>query len=107
MSPTNRPRSRRAAPGVVKQLEPAQVVWQRAVELANAGGDRDDFALALDLLRSARHSPSTMHHALMLGRARHRARPADRVLDDAVGLLERGTTWLGSQPGDREVGRSG
>jgi hypothetical protein len=100
------PRSVRAAT-VVRPLEAAQVVWQRAVDLAGSGGDRDDFALALDLLRRADHSPSTMLHALTLGRARHRDRPEDPIVDNGVELRAPATTWLGSQPSDREVGRSG
>jgi hypothetical protein len=87
-------------------LERAQVVWLRAVELADSAGD-DDFLDALDLLRTALHGPSTLLHALMIGRARHRDRPADPIVRDAVRLLSRATAWLGSQPTVGEVGRSG
>jgi hypothetical protein len=88
-------------------LEHAQVVWRRAVELTGSSGEDDDFLDALDLLRTARHGPSTLLHALMIGRARHRDRPADPIVRDAVRLLSRATAWLGSQPTAGEVGRSG
>jgi hypothetical protein len=88
-------------------LERAQVVWLRAVELADSAGEDDDFLHALDLLRTALHGPSTLLHALMIGRARHRDRPADPVVRDAVRLLSRATAWLGSQPTDGEIGRPG
>jgi hypothetical protein len=91
----------------VRPLERAQVVWHRAVQLAGSARDGDDFVSALDLLRTACHGPSTMLHALMLGRARHRAHPTDPILRDAVRLLTRATTWLGSRPSAGEVGRSG
>jgi hypothetical protein len=110
MSPTtpppSRPLGRRPRAATVRPLEPAQVVWRRAVELAGSG-DRDHFVVELDLLRTAHHGPSTLRHALMLGRARRRDHPADPVLRDAVRLLERATSWLGTRPTDGEVGRSG
>jgi hypothetical protein len=110
MSVSTKPYPRRAAPTVARPLERAQVVWERAVHLAGpagpAAGD-DDFLVALDLLRTARHGPSTMLHALTLGRARQQEHPADPVLRDAVRLLARATTWLGSRPTDGEVGRPG
>jgi hypothetical protein len=92
---------------VVRPLERAQLVWQRAVHLADSAGEGDDFLVALDLLRTAHHDPSTMLHALMLGRAGHRDQPEDPALRDAVRLLARAATWLGSRPTAGEIGRSG
>ncbi len=101
------PDPQESASTVVRPLERAQLVWQRAVHLAGSAGEGDDLLVILDLLRTAHHGPSTMLHALMLGRARHRDDPEDPVLADAVRLLERATTWLGSPLTAGEVGRSG
>jgi hypothetical protein len=59
---------------VERRLEPAQIVWSRAVELADPAGHHDRAIAALDLLRATRHGPSTMLHALALGRDRQRSR---------------------------------
>jgi hypothetical protein len=101
------PEVQQSATTVVRPLERAQLVWQRAVHLADSAGGGDGFLVALDLLRTAHHGPSTMLHALKLGRARRRDRPEDPILRDAVRLLTRATTWLGSRPTAGEIGRSG
>jgi hypothetical protein len=105
----DRAAARRATRGVVRPLEQAERVWERAVELAGAGAgvEHDRFAVALDLLRTAQHGPSTMLHALTLGRAHHRDHPADPDVREAVRLLERATTWLGSPATPSDVGRPG
>lgn len=68
-------------------LQRAQLVWWRAVTLAGPAGENDRFLVVLDLLRTARHSSSTMLHALALGRTQLRATPADLDAKDAVRLL--------------------
>jgi hypothetical protein len=87
-------------------LERAQLVWLRAVSLARQNPDQDSFVGVLDLLRTARHGPSTVLHALALGRAHQRATPADIPTRDAVGLLTRTITWLGKRSDDSDVPRA-
>jgi hypothetical protein len=85
-------------------LERAQLVWRRAVKLADPTKDRDRFVVMLDLLRTAHHGPSTMLHALALGRALQRATPEDPVIRSAVHLLARTVAWLGTRIDEGEVG---
>ena len=87
-------------------LERAQLVWLRAMSLARRHPDDDSFIVVLDLLRTARHGPSTMLHALALGRAHQRATPADIPTRDAVGLLTRTIAWLGKRTDDTDVPRA-
>lgn len=91
-------------PLAVRPLERAQLVWQRAVALARSGQGSDRFVPSLDLLGAARHSRSTMLHALGLGRARQHAAPADIPTRDAVLLLARTISWLGRPTEQDEVG---
>jgi hypothetical protein len=94
--------------GSGKPLERAQAVWQAAVRLAP--GDPDDATVAvLALLRASDFDPSTLRHALTLGRTRLRLRPDDVRLCGGKHLLERATHWLGARGPDGEVGtaRSG
>ena len=72
MAPTG-PSARIAATG--RPPERAQAVWQAAVRLAGDGTDGE--ATVLALLRSADYDPSTLRHALTLGRTRLRLRPHD------------------------------
>jgi hypothetical protein len=90
-------------PAVAQPLERAQLVWRRAVTLGGRGQD-DRFKVVLDLLRTARHGPSTMLHALTLGRAQLRATPDDVATQDAVHLLTRSIAWLGKRTDAGEVG---
>src|ERR1019366_777112 len=68
-------------------LERAPFVWSRALELAGPSEREDLFRLALELLRSAHHDPTTMRHALALGRSWTRLHPSDATAALAVGLL--------------------
>lgn len=93
-----------SAGATVQPLEPAQLVWRRAVTLSTAEPDGERFGLVLDLLRTAQHGPSTMLHALALGREQQRIAPGDLRIRDAIRLLTRTTEWLGTRAEDNEVG---
>jgi hypothetical protein len=99
MAPTG-PSARIAATG--RPPERAQAVWQAAVRLAGDGTDGE--ATVLALLRSADFDPSTLRHALTLGRTRLRLRPHDARLCGGRDLLEHATGWLGARGTDGEVG---
>lgn len=86
-----------------RPLERAQLVWMRAVALSEREQHRDPFTIVLDLLRAARHGPSTMLHALALGQAQQRAQPDDVPTRDAVRLLSRSIAWLGKRVENDEV----
>jgi hypothetical protein len=79
-------------------------VWRRAITLSGRGHDDDRFKVVLDLLRTARHGPSTMLHALSLGRAQLRATPEDVATQDAVNLLTKSIAWLGKRTDAGEIG---
>jgi hypothetical protein len=96
------PASDSAAPA--RPLERAQLVWRRALTLSNPAESHDRFVVVLDLLRTAHHGPSTMLHALAIGRARQRATPGDVATRDAVRLLARTIGWLGRRTDEGEVG---
>lgn len=97
---------RPASPAAARPLERAQLVWQRAVTLSRPDQERDRFVVMLDLLRAAHHGPSTMLHALALGRAHEREAPTDVATRDAVRLLSRTITWFGTRTEKGEVGRT-
>ena len=88
-----------AAGAPVQPLERAQLVWRRAVTLSASGRDGERFGLVLDLLRTAHHGPSTVLHALALGREQQRVAPGDLRIREAVRLLARTTEWLGTRAG--------
>jgi hypothetical protein len=94
----------RHAGATVRPLERAQVVWQRAFALSTAPWDDEGFGTVLDLLRAAHHGPSTMLHALALGREQQRAAPRDLHIQRAVRLLARTVEWLGKRTEENEVG---
>lgn len=87
----------RAAAG--RPPERAQVVWQAAVDLAGDGP-----GVALALLRAADFDPSTLRHALTLGRTLRSRHPHDARLRNGQALLERATDWLGVRDSAGEVG---
>jgi hypothetical protein len=66
------------------RLEPAQLVWWRAVELSTGA----DPSAALELVRLARHEPSVLRHARSLGRPGGGLVPSGRGVEKAVALLE-------------------
>ena len=86
-----------------RPLERAQLVWLRAVSLSRQGEEADRFVVVLDLLRTAHHGPSTMLHALALGRTQQRATPGDVPTRDAIRLLTRTIGWLGRDVDAAEV----
>jgi hypothetical protein len=88
----------------VQPLELAQVVWRRALALARSNRSRDRVLPSLDLLRAARHGPSTMIHALTLGRAQLAAAPRDIPTREAVRLLTYTIAWLGKPVEQDEIG---
>jgi hypothetical protein len=96
-----------AASATVQPLERAQLVWRRAIALSatDRAWDGERFGPVLDLLRTAHHGPSTMLHALALGREQQRLAPGDPRIRDAIRLLTRTTEWLGTRPEDDEVGQ--
>jgi hypothetical protein len=109
MSPFQRPATvsdaaRSTTITATRPLERAQLVWRRAVTLSDAAEDRDPFEVTLDLLRTAHHGPSTMLHALAYGRAQLIKRPDDKVVREAVHLLEGTIAWLGREVDESEVG---
>jgi hypothetical protein len=87
-----------------RPLERAQLVWLRAMTLSRADHDQDRFRVMLDLLRTARHGPATMRHALALGEAHERDAPRDAVTRDAVRLLTSTIDWFGNKAERHEVG---
>jgi hypothetical protein len=93
-----------ALDGSARPLERAQLVWQRAVNLSGPAENDDWFRVVLDLMRTARHGPATMLHALALGRAQQRAHPGDNATRNAVQLLTRAVAWMGKRTDDGEVG---
>lgn len=93
-----------AEAAVVRPLERAQLVWRRAIVLARSDERSDGFVASFDLLRIAQHGPSTMLHALGLGRAQQQAAPDDIPTRDAVRLLTRTISWLGRPADADEVG---
>jgi hypothetical protein len=86
-----------------RPLERAQLVWQRALESASPPVAHDRFALALDLLRAAHHSPATLLHALTLGTAHLHAHPDDSRARGGVGVLEAAIACLGVKPGTGDI----
>jgi hypothetical protein len=88
-------------------LERAQLVWRRALVLARSNQSPDSIVASLDLLRTAHHRPSTMLHALGLGRAQQLVTPDDIPTRDAVHLLTHTISWLGRSNEPNEVGTIG
>jgi hypothetical protein len=101
----------RAAPGhrhgrpasAPRPPERAQLVWRRALELADPAAQEDRFSLALDLLRAAHQDSATMAHALNLGRTRVRLHPHDAVALSGVTILEAAILLLGVKPRSDDV----
>lgn len=91
-------------PSASKPLEHSQRVWRRAVELAAYSEQDAGYAGLLELLRAAHQDPTTISHALMLGRARLRERSTDMPAQSGVRLLEQAIR-LGVKPQPGEVGR--
>jgi hypothetical protein len=91
----------------VKPLERAQLVWQKAITLSATDRGKEPFGTILILLRAAHHGPSTMLHALALGREQQRIAPGDPKVRDAVRLLSRTVEWLGKRTDEGEVGAAG
>ena len=89
-----------------RRLEPAQAVWHAAVDLAagRADGGAGEPGVVLALLRSADLDPSTLRHALALGRTLLRREPQDARLRGGVQLLGQAADWLGARGPDGEVG---
>jgi hypothetical protein len=92
-----------------KRPERAQAVWQAALRLtaepAPEGEPRpDDGAAVLAVLRAADFEPSTLRHALTLGRTRLRLRPHDPLLGGGRDLLVEAIAWLGARDTAGEVG---
>jgi hypothetical protein len=87
--------------------ERAQLVWWRALDLADSPPPHDRFALALELLRAAHHGLATMTHALNLGRTHLRAHPEDVLARGGVTILDAAISFLGVKPrlGDIEGAR--
>jgi hypothetical protein len=78
-------------------------VWRAAVDIADGATD-DSPADMVALLRTAGFDPSTLQHALSLGRTRVQREPHDHRLRRGRQLLVRATEWLGSRRHAGEVG---
>ena len=89
---------------VRRPLERAQLVWQRARQLADPVLQHDRFAVALDLLRTAHHDPTQLAHALKIGRKDVRADADDAEARGGVRILDAAITFLGVKPGNHDVG---
>jgi hypothetical protein len=81
----------------------AHAVWNAAVDIADGAPD-DSPADMVTLLRTAAFDPSTLQHALSLGRTRMHREPHDHRLRRGRQLLMRATEWLGSRRHAGEVG---
>jgi hypothetical protein len=79
-------------------------VWRRALELADSPSHGEPFARALGLLRTARHGPATMAHALNLGRTHLHAHPDDAAALGGIAILEEAIAFLGVKPHRDDVG---
>jgi hypothetical protein len=101
---------RRRTPGPTPTERPpewAQLVWRHALELANSLEQHDQFALTLDLLRAAHYDPTTMAHALTLGRTHLRADADDAIARAGERILEAAIAFLGVKPRTDDVARPG
>lgn len=87
-----------------RPLERAQLVWRRALELADPVAPGDRFVLAMDLLRAAHHDAATMTHALSIGRTRLHAHPGDASALGGVKVLKAAIVLLGVRPRTDDVG---
>jgi hypothetical protein len=87
----------------VQRPQRAHAVWQAAVDIAD-GATEDSPADMVALLRTAAFDPSTLQHALTLGRTRVRREPHDQRLRRGRQLLVHATEWLGSRRHAGEVG---
>jgi hypothetical protein len=83
---------------LARPLEPAQLVWRLARTIGERRTLNDPFADALGLLRSARHRPAVMTHALTLGRTHLRAHPRDADARAGATILEAAIAYLGVKP---------
>ncbi len=91
----------------VRPLERAQLVWRRALELADPLAQRDQFAIALDLVRAAYNDPAIMAHALTLGRTYLRAHADDAFALGGARILEAAITFVGVEPRAGDVSGPG
>lgn len=100
MRPRANDRLRRGGttPATAARPERAQIVWQRALELAGPRAFHDRFANALDLLRAAHHDPTTMAHALTLGHTELRRDGDNADARAAAEILEAAIVFLGVKP---------
>ncbi|HET6952619.1 MAG TPA: hypothetical protein VFI47_19715 [Acidimicrobiales bacterium] len=81
-------------------------MWQRTLELARSGEQRDLSDQALALLRTACHDADTMTHALGLGRSQARHPSNDETTRRGVRILERTITYLGVKARPGEIARA-
>ncbi|HZT68063.1 MAG TPA: hypothetical protein VFA11_19930 [Acidimicrobiales bacterium] len=100
---THRRRRKLATAHSPRPPERAQVVWQRAVELAALPNGQSPPEVALDLLRAAQRDASTMAHAMALGRTRLLADGGDADVAGGVDVLERAIRFLGTRPRTGDV----
>jgi hypothetical protein len=98
------PESQHARPtSATRPPERAQLVWRRALELADPLAQHDRFVLAMDLLRAAHHDSATMTHALSLGRTQLRSNPGDAVALRGVKVLKAAIVLLGVKPSTGDI----
>ena len=81
------------------------MVWQRALTVVGRSPQQDRFAVALDLLRVAHHSPATLLHALTLGSNHLHEHPDDALAREGLAVLEAAITFLGVKPRTGDIAR--
>jgi hypothetical protein len=89
------------------ELEVAQRVWQRSLELAGTCRHLHLPDQALALARAAGHDADTMTHALRLGRSRARHPSNDETTRRGIRLLERAIAYLGVRAELGVIARAG
>jgi hypothetical protein len=102
----HRPPHRRSTPKspvAGRPVERAELVWQRALDIAVGREPRDQSDRAVELLQTALNDPSTMAHALSLGRTHVRRNADDVVARAGVTILDAAIGFLGAKPHDSET----
>jgi hypothetical protein len=88
-------------PQAGKPLERAQLIWRRAVQLADPAQQLDRSAVTLHMLSAAGYNITEMAHALTLGRTHLLTDVDDLYACRAVRILERSIAFLGAKPDTR------
>jgi hypothetical protein len=82
-------------------LEPAQLVWQGTLELVepvDPADHHDRFAAVLEVLRLAAHDPTTLAHALAIGRTHLHKNEHSADIRRGTRTLAAAVAFLGVKP---------